>query len=138
MTATPHFPAITSTEQAEALCTMLEQRLDALESVIRQETDYLATAKLSEAFALHERKTMEATSYERCYLVFRHLDSYSKCNFLRPVEVAEIAISSRFPLTWQSKKHDDLPPSQPRRTISDFRNVKRRAEPVPDRYEPEA
>jgi len=72
MTATPHFPAITSTEQAEALCTMLEQRLDDLESVIRQETDYLATAKLSEAFALHERKTMEATSYERCYLVFRH------------------------------------------------------------------
>ncbi len=71
MTATPHFPTITSHEHAEALCVMLEQRLDALETVIRQETDYLATAKLAEAFALHERKTMEASSYERCYLAFR-------------------------------------------------------------------
>ncbi len=72
MTATPHIPSIRSNEQAEALCAMLEQRLDALEAVIRQETDYLATAKLAEAFALHERKAMEASSYERCYLAFRH------------------------------------------------------------------
>ena len=29
--------------------------------------------------------------------IMRYLDSTSKCNFLQPVEAAEIAISSRFP-----------------------------------------
>jgi len=72
MTATPQIPTIKSVEDAEALCAMMESRLDTLEAVIREETDYLVTAKLADAFALHERKGMEARSYERSFLAFRH------------------------------------------------------------------
>ncbi len=72
MTATPHIPTIKSSEDAEALCAMLESRLDTLEAVIREETDHLATARLSDAFALYDRKASEARSYERSFLAFRH------------------------------------------------------------------
>ena len=72
MTATPHMPTIKSSEDAEALCAMLEQRLDTLEAVIKEETDHLATARLADAFALFERKATEARSYEKSFLAFRH------------------------------------------------------------------
>ena len=72
MTATPQIPTIKSSEDAQALCAMLESRLDTLESVIREETDHLATSRLADAFALHERKAMEARSYERSFIAFRH------------------------------------------------------------------
>ena len=40
------------------------------------------------------------------------------------------------PFTWQSKKHNDLSPSQPWRTISDFRSIKSRTDAIPDFREP--
>ena len=42
---------------------MVEERLDAVEAVIREETDSLATARLQDAFALHARKTAETNAY---------------------------------------------------------------------------
>ena len=71
MTATPLYPVIASRDDAEALCVALEQRLDTLEAVIRAETDHLATARLADAFALHERKSLEAKQYERGLDLFR-------------------------------------------------------------------
>ena len=71
MTAHPTLPALRSPDDAEALCLMLEERLDAIESIIRDETDHLAHARLADAFALHERKALEARSYERGLNLFR-------------------------------------------------------------------
>ena len=67
MTATPLYPEIRSTDDAEALCLTLEGRIDVLETVIRAETDYLATARLAEAFAelLHKRVRREFWAYAR-------------------------------------------------------------------------
>lgn len=64
-------PRINSLADAEAFCAMVEQRLDAVEAVIREETDRLAEARLRDAFALRTRK-MEATeSYHRDLLTFK-------------------------------------------------------------------
>lgn len=41
----------------------MEERLDAVEAVIREETDSLATARLEDAFALHARKTSNTNAY---------------------------------------------------------------------------
>jgi hypothetical protein len=71
MTAVPLYPQIRSVDDAENLCQTLESRIDALEAVIREETDLLATAHLRDAFALFDRKLMEAQSYERSLAAFR-------------------------------------------------------------------
>jgi SpoVK/Ycf46/Vps4 family AAA+-type ATPase len=71
MTATPLFMMVQSGEDAEALCEAFEARLDALEIIIRSETDHLAAARLADAFALHERKALEAQTYERSLDEFR-------------------------------------------------------------------
>ena len=71
MTATPLYPSVRSLDDAEALCALLEARLDTVEAVIREETDHLATARLADAFALHERKSLEIRSYERGLNHFR-------------------------------------------------------------------
>jgi hypothetical protein len=71
MTATPLTSTIRSPEDADALCAMLEERLTAMEALIREETDHLAKARLADAFALNERKVLEAKSYERGLAIFR-------------------------------------------------------------------
>lgn len=71
MTATPLYPPVRSTDDAEALIDLLETRLNLVEAVIREETDHLATARLADAFALHERKALEIRSYERGLSIFR-------------------------------------------------------------------
>ncbi len=70
MTATPLQSTIRSSEEAEALCALLEERLDTIEAVICEESDHLAKARLADAFALHERKSLEAKSYERGLNIF--------------------------------------------------------------------
>ena len=71
MTATPLYPTVRSLDDAETLCALLEARLDTVETIIREETDYLATARLADAFALYERKSIEVQTYERSLSIFR-------------------------------------------------------------------
>ncbi len=71
MTATPLYPPVRTRDEAEALIDLLEARLNSVEAVIREETDHLATARLADAFALHERKALEVRSYERGLSAFR-------------------------------------------------------------------
>lgn len=71
MNAVPLYSKIRSMEDAESLCQTLEFRIDALETVLREETDLLATAHLRDAFALFDRKLLEAQSYERSLANFR-------------------------------------------------------------------
>ena len=47
---------IHSETEAEALCKLVEERLDAVETLIREETDRLAEARLRDAFTLYEKK----------------------------------------------------------------------------------
>ena len=63
MTGTPIYPTIRSEAEAEALCAQIEARLDAVEAVIREETDLLAKSSLEEAFALQERKATAGQVY---------------------------------------------------------------------------
>jgi len=49
-------PTINSESEAEALCKLVEERLDAVETLIREETDRLAEARLRDAFSLYEKK----------------------------------------------------------------------------------
>lgn len=56
---------ISSETDAEALCKLVEERLDAVEAVIREETDRLAEARLRDAFTLYEKKSQLTDSYHR-------------------------------------------------------------------------
>lgn len=47
---------INSESEAEALCKLVEERLDAVETLIREEADRLAEARLRDAFTLYEKK----------------------------------------------------------------------------------
>jgi len=47
---------INSETEAEALCKLVEERLDAVETLIREETDRLAEARLRDAFTFFEKK----------------------------------------------------------------------------------
>lgn len=51
---------------------MVEERLDAVEAVIREETDSLATARLQDAFELHARKTAETNAYFSGLAALKH------------------------------------------------------------------
>jgi hypothetical protein len=63
MTGTPIYPTIRSEADAEALCAQIEERLNVVEAVIREETDLLARSSLEEAFALQERKAHAGQAY---------------------------------------------------------------------------
>jgi len=58
-------PVINSESDAEALCKLVEERLDAVETLIREETDRLAEARLRDAFALFEKKSQLTETYHR-------------------------------------------------------------------------
>ncbi len=58
-------PAINSESEAEALCKLVEERLDAVETLIREETDRLAEARLRDAFSLYEKKSQLTETYHR-------------------------------------------------------------------------
>ena len=58
-------PTINSESEAEALCKIVEERLDAVETLIREETDRLAEARLRDAFSLYEKKSQLTETYHR-------------------------------------------------------------------------
>jgi hypothetical protein len=114
MTATPLYPTVRSLEEAEALCALLEAKLDDLESVIREETDHLATARLADAFALHERKVMEVNSYERGLKIFRD-NSIALARF-KPTQLERIKMRQG---SLQSTLEANLKTLQTLRTVSE-------------------
>ena len=63
---------INSEIEAEALCKMVEERLDAVETLIREETDRLAEARLRDAFTLFENKNHLTESYHRDVLKLKN------------------------------------------------------------------
>lgn len=63
---------INSETDAEALCKLVEERLDAVETLIREETDRLAEARLRDAFALYEKKSQLTETYHRDVMNFKN------------------------------------------------------------------
>jgi hypothetical protein len=63
---------IHSETEAEALCKLVEERLDAVETLIREETDRLAEARLRDAFTLYEKKSQLTDSYHRDVLKLKN------------------------------------------------------------------
>jgi 5-methylcytosine-specific restriction endonuclease McrBC GTP-binding regulatory subunit McrB len=64
--------AISSETEAEELCKLVEERLDAVETLIREETDRLAEARLRDAFTLYEKKNHLTESYHRDVLKLKN------------------------------------------------------------------
>ena len=63
---------INSETEAEALCKLVEERLDAVETLIREETDRLAEARLRDAFTFFEKKSQLTDSYHRDVLKLKN------------------------------------------------------------------
>ena len=82
----------------------------------------------------------EAKLIEVFYSVIltKELASGKKYNFLKRVEVAETMLGAQFPFIWQSKKHDNLSPSQPDISYQISAFLKEGAQPVPNCPKPRA
>ena len=63
---------INSEAEAEELCKLVEERLDAVETLIREETDRLAEARLRDAFTFYEKKSQLTDSYHRDVLKLKN------------------------------------------------------------------
>ena len=63
---------INSETEAEALCKLVEERLDAVETLIREETDRLAEARLRDAFTFFEKKSQLTDFYHRDVLKLKN------------------------------------------------------------------